>query len=144
ARGFASESFLWSTASTIRMVGKPTIVYQLGDHDPSGIAAWNHVQAKLREFAPEVDISFRRLAVTEEQITTLSLPTRPTKKSDSRAKNFTGDSVEVDAIPSATLKEIVEDAILRHIDAHALAVTRVYEQNERDDLRRMRALVGGA
>src|SRR5690625_1663118 len=69
ARGFASESFLLSTASTMRMVGKPTIVYQLGDHGPAGIAAWNHVQVKLRAFAGEVDISFRRLAVTEEQIT---------------------------------------------------------------------------
>jgi hypothetical protein len=33
ARGFASESFLWSTATTIRNQDKPTVVYQLGDHD---------------------------------------------------------------------------------------------------------------
>jgi hypothetical protein len=66
ARGFASESFLWSTANTIRNQDKLTVVYQLGDHDPSGIAAWEHVQTKLREFAPDIDIQFERLAVTEE------------------------------------------------------------------------------
>jgi len=44
ARGFASESFLWKTAATIRAVGKSTVIYNLGDHDPSGLAAWVHVQ----------------------------------------------------------------------------------------------------
>ncbi|MBB5785984.1 hypothetical protein [Jiangella mangrovi] len=137
ARRFASESFLWSTASTIRRVGKPTFVYQLGDHDPSGVAAWQHVQTRLREFAPNAEINFRRLAVTEEQISAWSLPTRPTKTTDSRAKSFVGDSVEVDAIPTTQLRQLVEDTIVGHIDQHALDLTRAYERSERDLLRRM-------
>jgi hypothetical protein len=104
ARGFASESFLWSTANAIRSQAKPTVVYQLGDHDPSGIAAWEHVQTKLREFAPDADIEFERLAVTESQIAEHNLPTRPTKTTDSRAKHFVGESVEVDAIPTRILR----------------------------------------
>ncbi len=40
ARGFASESFLWQTAQAIIDDGKPAVIYQLGDHDPSGVAAW--------------------------------------------------------------------------------------------------------
>jgi hypothetical protein len=96
ARGFASESFLWSTANTIR---GQAMIYQLGDHDPSGLAAWKHVQTKLREFAPDVEIIFERIAVTEQQIAAYNLPTRPTKITDSRAKSFVGESVEVDAIP---------------------------------------------
>lgn len=134
ARGFASESFLWSTASTIRSIGKPTTIYQLGDHDPSGIAAWDHTKRRLRDFAPEVEISFERIAVTEEQITTLGLPTRPTKVSDSRARNFTGESVEVDAIPTAVLKSLVEAAIERHIDPGALERTKLFEREERQGL----------
>lgn len=137
ARGFASESFLWSTASAIRAQGKPTVVYQLGDHDPSGVAAWEHVQRKLRDFAPEVDLYFERIAVTAEQITELSLPTRPTKASDSRAKNFTGESVEVDAIPTRILKTLVETAIEKHIDPRALELTRLYEREERAGLQAM-------
>ena len=134
ARGFASESFLWSTASTIRATGKPTIVYQLGDHDPSGIAAWQHIQKRLRYFAPDVDIHFERIAVTPEQIVDLDLPTRPTKTSDSRSRNFDGDSVEVDAIPTSVLVPIMENAILQHIDQRVLDITRMVEKSERRDL----------
>lgn len=137
ARGFASESFLWSTARTIRNVEKPTVVYQLGDHDPSGVAAWEHVQKRLREFAPGTSIEFRRLAVTPEQIDSLSLPTRPTKQTDSRAKNFTGNSVEVDAIPTTILKDIVEKAIVSHIDENAYELTRYAEEQERAGLEAM-------
>lgn len=134
ARGFASESFLWSTAATIRAVDKPTVVYQLGDHDPSGVAAWEHVQRRLQEFAPDIDITFERIAVTPEQIVDLSLPTRPTKSTDSRSRSFRGESVEVDAVPTAELRRIVEDAIVRHIDPHALRLTRLAEEQERRGL----------
>jgi hypothetical protein len=142
ARGFASESFLWSTADTIRRQGeggKEVVIYQLGDHDPSGIAAWEHVQTRLSDFAPDVDIEFERLAVTEEQIYEYDLPTRPTKATDSRAKNFTGDSVEVDAIPTSTLRDIVETAILSWIDPAALRITRMVEAEELKALRAMAA-----
>ncbi len=139
ARGFASESFLWSTASTIRGVGKPTVVYQLGDHDPSGVAAWKHTQQRLTQFAPEVEITFERIAVTEEQITLLGLPTRPTKQSDSRAKNFVGESVEVDAIPTSVLTTLVTEAIEQHIDPVALEASRLYEREERAGLEAMAA-----
>ncbi|MGI9084729.1 MAG: hypothetical protein ACR2FE_05480 [Aeromicrobium sp.] len=137
ARGFASESFLWTTASTIRNVRKPTIVYQLGDHDPSGVAAWKHVQRRLTEFAPDAEIYFERLAVTEEQIISLNLPTRPTKQTDSRAKNFHGDSVEVDAIPTSVLRGLVNDAIESHINPTALKATRLAEAHERAGLEAM-------
>jgi len=134
ARGFASESFLWNTASTISSHGRPTIIYQLGDHDPSGLAAWNHVQTKLVEFAPNIEITFERLAVTEQQIIEYNLPTRPTKITDSRAKNFVGESVEVDAIPTNILLPIVEEAITSHINERALEITLMAEQSERQGL----------
>ena len=137
ARGFSSETFLWETAAHIGEVNMPTFIYQLGDHDPSGVDAWRHTQKQLHEFAPEVDISFQRLAVTEAQIEELSLPTRPTKASDSRSRRFVGESVEVDAIPTGILRRIVEDAITQHIDDHALSVTRMVEESEREGLRAM-------
>lgn len=140
ARGFASESFLWSTAREMRAAKRPAVVYQLGDHDPSGVAAWEHVQDRLRAFAPDVPITFKRLAVTPEQIVDLELPTRPTKASDSRARNFIGESVEVDAIPTSILQRLVADAIESHIDPVALHATRVAEASERAGLL---ALAGG-
>jgi hypothetical protein len=134
ARGFASESFLWTTAQTLRAAQKPAVIYQLGDHDPSGVAAWNHIQRRLQDFAPDVEITFERLAVTESQITGFRLPTRPTKITDSRSKTFDGESVEVDAIPSRILRDIVEHAITSWIDPVALHATRVAEESEREGL----------
>jgi hypothetical protein len=137
ARGFASESFLWSTANTIRNQdedGKDIVIYQLGDHDPSGIAAWEHVQTRLSEFAPDANIYFERLAVTESQIWHYSLPTRPTKLTDSRAKNFVGESVEVDALATSDLREIVENAIQSWIDPEQLRITKMVEAQELEGL----------
>ena len=48
-----------------------------------------------------------------------------------------GESVEVDAIPARTLRELVENAITQHVDAEALRLTRVAEDSERDVLTRL-------
>ena len=85
-----------------------------------------------------VGVYFERLAVTAPQIGIYQLSTRPTKQSDSRARNFTGESVEVDAIRPSALRELVEDAITRHVDPEALRLTRLAEDSEREILQRMR------
>jgi hypothetical protein len=104
----------------------------LGDHDPSGVDAWRHTQARLRDFVDdEVRVSCERLAVTLEQIEDMSLPTRPTKTTHSRSGGFAGESVEVDAIPSPTLRAIVRDAIEEYVDHDQLAVLRLAEDSER-------------
>jgi hypothetical protein len=135
AKGFASDTFLYETAAEISDEGKPAIIYQLGDHDPAGVAAWVDIQRKLRSFVrSDIELTFERIAVTPEQIVELDLPTRPTKKSDSRAAKFVGDSVEVDAIPTPTLRQIVADAIERWIDPEALRLTQIAERSEREIL----------
>jgi hypothetical protein len=137
ARGFASESFLWETAQEIIDDGKPAVIYQLGDHDPSGVAAWEHTQRRLTEFAPGVDFQFERLAVTPAQIIAYNLPTRPTKTTDSRAGSFAGESVEVDALPSTILRHLVQEAIEFWVDDLALRVTKIAEESEREVLHRI-------
>ncbi len=137
AKGFSSETFLYETAEDINDEGCPAVVYQLGDHDPSGVVAWDVIQRKLREFVDdEIDLTFERIAVTPEQITELDLPTRPTKSSTHAAK-FEGQSVEVDAIPSPTLRGLVRDAIERWIDPEALRLTKIAERSEREILTRI-------
>ncbi|WP_197502571.1 hypothetical protein [Mycobacterium scrofulaceum] len=138
ARGFPSETFLWSTGEAIRAEDVDLAVcYQLGDHDPSGVVAWEHTQRRLREFVPAyVDLVFERLAVTPEQIIDYGLPTRPTKKTTHGA-HFEGESVEVDAMDSNVLRALVREAIESHIDQHALEITRVAEESERKVLQRM-------
>ena len=134
SRGFSSITFLHSAGETIRDQGKPAVIYQLGDHDPSGVDIARHIEKELRACAPEIDITFSRLAVMPDQIEALSLPTRPTKKTDSRARGFTGESVDVDAIPAPALRAIVRDAIVSHIDLAAWNRTLDVEEAERASL----------
>lgn len=130
-RGSASETFVYEMARDIRESGQPTFVYQLGDHDPTGVMAWDNFVAKLRGFAPDADVTCERLAVTPEQIITMNLPTRPTKKTDSRAKKFTGDSVEVDAIPAPILRDLLQQRIESHVDGRQLEITKMAEAEDR-------------
>jgi hypothetical protein len=143
-RGYPSISYVYDAAATITEVDKPTIIYYLGDHDPSGVDIPRNVEARLREFAPDADITFERLAVTPEQIVEYDLETRPTKTSDTRAWSFDGESVEVDAIDPEDLRSLVRGAIESHIDQDALAVIEAAEESEREILERIAATAGGA
>ena len=133
-RGYPSLSFLHSAAEAIAAKNKTTYLYYLGDHDPSGVDIPRTVEAGIREYAPEVDLHFERIAVTPDQIAAMNLQTRPTKKSDSRAKRFTGESVEVDAIPAVRLRTLVNRKITAHIDNDALDVVVTAEESEREIL----------
>jgi hypothetical protein len=133
-RGYSSLSYLYEAAEAIGAQAKPAFLYYFGDFDPSGLDITRSVERGIREFAPGADIYFERVAVTREQVETLNLPTRPTKKTDSRSKNFTGESVEVDAIPPTVLRGLVKECIEKHIDRRALARTRRIEVAERETL----------
>ena len=136
-RGYPSVSFLHTAAEAIRAQaerGKPAHLYYLGDHDPSGVDISRHVEERIREHVPQADLHFERIAVTPEQISAWSLPTRPTKRTDTRSRNFDGGSVEVDAIPPAQLRQLVRDAIEQNIDRRALRVLMAAEESEREML----------
>jgi hypothetical protein len=142
-RGYPSLTFLHGAAEAIGSVGKPVHLYYFGDLDPSGIDIPRKVEAGIREFAPKADVHFQRMAVTEQQVRTFNLPTRPTKKSDSRSKSFKGESVEVDALPPDVLRAMCRECIEQNIDDQALEVLREAEASERHYLHKLAAAVGG-
>jgi hypothetical protein len=117
-RGFASLSSLHSAAQTFRRMEdleKHVVVAYIGDHDPSGIC----IDRKARETLAEdfgVGVEFERIAVTPEQIERYDLPTRPAKEGDTRARDWQGGCVEVDAMPPAVLRQLVRDAITEQIE----------------------------
>ena len=131
-RGYPSLSFLDSATEAIKATDKPTHIFYFGDRDPTGVNIPQVIENHLRKYAPQADITFEIVAVTERQIRDLKLPTRPTKKSDSRAKNFKGESVELDAIPAKVLKKLVRDCIESCIDERILRRTKIIEQAERE------------
>ncbi|MET4721672.1 hypothetical protein ABIF63_005778 [Bradyrhizobium japonicum] len=135
ARGYASLSFLHSSAEEIKATGLPAYIYHLGDYDPSGVDAGRKIEQTLRELAPESEIHFERIAVTPKQISAWDLPTRPTKTSDTRSKNFGDISVELDAIPPDRLRWLVRNAIERHLPEREFEILKIAEQSERELLK---------
>ena len=133
-RGYPSLSYLHEAAEAIGACGKPAHLYYFGDHDPSGVDIPRNVDERLRGFAPRAELHFERVAVTPEQIAAWSLTTRPTKTSDSRARSFGAESVEVDAIPPQTLRTLVRRCIEQHIDPQAYAALTAAEESERQIL----------
>jgi hypothetical protein len=83
-------------------------------------------------------MTFERIAVTPDQITELDLPTRPDK-----TESGFGPCVEVDAIRSNTLREMVRAAIEDHIDPEAKRITEIAERSERQILHRLAASIRG-
>lgn len=133
-RGYPSISYVHEAALAIRAQGKPAYLYYFGDRDPSGVDIDRFVEEQIREIAPEVELYFERIAVNPYQIELYNLPTRPTKKTDSRAKKFKGESVEVDAIPPDTLRDLCRQCIVAHIDYDAYKRMQAVEEAERDTL----------
>jgi len=86
-----------------------------------------------------VEVRVERLAVNRSQIDEHGLPTRPTKQTDSRARAFMREhgtgSVELDALPPATLRDLVRGSIECHMDPGRLETLRLAERQERDLLR---------
>jgi hypothetical protein len=144
-RGFASITYLQEAAEDIEVDGRPTYVYVLTDFDPSGVSIAEKVESELIARAPYSEIHVKRLAVAREQIEQWSLPTRPTKSSDARARKFQRihgtESVELDAIPPNRLRSLVREAIDAHMEPWRLQQFQMVEQEERQTLRQM---FGGA
>jgi hypothetical protein len=139
-RGFASLSSLYSAAQTFRDAeanGKRVTIFHLGDYDPSGHAAGDAIERTLIEDF-DCELNFERLAILPGQITRLNLPTRPTKQTDTRARNWGDESVELDAMSPSDMRELVEDAITDLIDPGAWNQLKKIEKAERESLAKIR------
>jgi hypothetical protein len=135
-RGYPSDSFVHAAAEQMRDQDRPTVIYYFGDHDPSGRDIERSTREKLEEFSDGADLTFTRLAITEDQVTAWALPTRPTKPTDSRSRGFAGESVEVDAIPPRELRALAEEAITAHLDPGEMKRLQTIEREERATLER--------
>ncbi len=167
-RGYPSLSFLYSAAETIKdqvtetrplppdmpddlaemfrergitsMRGdqaKECRILYIGDRDPSGDDIARNVEEQLEEMSDCI-IDFVRIAVTADQVYEYDLPTRPTKRTDTRTRNWDGDgSVEVDAIDADVLRELVNDPIEACIDPRELEIIQAVEVEEREIARRI-------
>jgi hypothetical protein len=125
-RGDSSKTFLYECAAAIEAADKPAILYFLGDYDDKGRDIIRSAAERIRRYAPRADISWKVLAVTQEQIEEYNLPTRPEKADRSR------NAVELDALPPNILRRLIRNAIGRHLPKRELKVLLAAEESERD------------
>ncbi len=128
--GQSSKTFLYNSAKHIESLRKPTHIYYFGDYDQSGVWIGSNVQTKLQSYAPNADITFKRVAVTAEQIEELNLPTSPPKK---EGDPF-GNTVEIEAIEPDVLRSMCRECIESHIDSERLQALLNVEREERETL----------
>ena len=142
-RGFSSETFAYEAVAARKGDDRTYHVYYFGDFDRAGQDAAKSLHEKLKRFADEegIKVVFVQIAVTEQLIVDLDLPTREPKRKSAADKKWPHDfACELDAIPPDLLRAIVEACIDRHLPQDKLAVLKAAEESEREIISR---LVGG-
>ena len=118
ARGYSSFTQVYESAKEFE-IPNLSVLY-LSDFDPSGEDMPRDVKNRLQKYGAG-EFTFKKLALTKEQVMRYELPTIPAKKSDPRFKNFVrshGDrAVELDALPPEELEKIIAKEIKSYIDS---------------------------
>ncbi len=139
--GYSSQTYVADVIASVEAQERPAVLLYAGDFDPSGedidrdfeerTACWDRVV---------------RVALSAAQVQQYGLPPNPGKATDSRAAAFVerhGElvQVELDALDPDDLRALFTDAVNQWWDtsAYELVLGR-----ERDDLRRLREVAGGA
>jgi len=147
ARGFSSETFCFEAIEAREGDPRPLHVYALFDFDRSGHDSARSLHEKLKRFAKKkgVTVVFEVIAVTEQQIRDLRLPTREPKRKSAADKKWPfAFACELDAIPPDYLRELVREAIERHLPADQFRILKIAEESERAVIRQLVASIGAA
>jgi hypothetical protein len=123
-RGYNSQTSLYDAGKRLEYqkysLGKEIVIFHLGDHDPSGQDMTRDNEARLAMFSRQSDLSFRRIALNEAQISQYKPPPMPAKEKDSRydgyVAKFGEDAWELDALEPSVLVEIIHGAIEEIVD----------------------------
>ena len=116
--------------------GREVVILYIGDYDPAGVLIDVAVERELREHLdPDIELEFRRIGITPEQIAEYDLPAKPRKTGDKRALHIT-ETVEAEAMPAGIMRELLRDEIELLLPLDALEVAKAAEQSEREQLER--------
>lgn len=145
--GFTSLTLAYSSAMEINRATnngqKDAHVIYIGDFDPAGVLIDLSIEKELRQHLHSaVDLSFHRIAITEDQIEQYDLPTKPRKAGDVRSRHVK-HTVEAEAMPAQTMRKLLRHTIEAFLPDGALEVARVAEKSEQEGLRALAAEMGG-
>jgi len=132
--GFDSITMKYELAKDIIDDGRPTVVFHIGDLDPSGVCIFDSVQADVEAFVGnDQALLFKRIALTPDQVILHNLPTVPPKATDKRGGGMS-ETCQAEALPPDTLASIVRAAVEEYIDQAQYDDDVAAEYEERRDL----------
>ena len=137
--GFSSVTVTYEVSRRVIEREVPTIFLHVGDFDPSGQSIYESMEEDIWSFvaADKDPMWFRglRVALTEEQVNEHGIETAPPKLSDSRSKNWIGETAQAEAMPPDLLAKTLENAIRGEMDISLMETLKEQMENpERDRL----------
>jgi len=115
-RGYTSQSEMWRAAQRLSAhedAGRQTIIFHLGDHDPSGIDMTRDIQSRLNMFLSDTEV--QRIALNMDQVEKYNPPPNPAKTSDTRfesyAREFGDESWELDALEPRVIVDLIREHV---------------------------------
>ena len=140
-KGQTSDSFAYGAAQNYIDDLRELVIFYVGDHDPAGYEIETNLHAKLMAHSGRTDITFKRMACTEDDVARLSLFGTPPKKTNyvnaltGERVAWHGDAVEVEAIDPPLLRQWLDDWIAEYVPKRALEIAKLAEESERQILR---------
>jgi len=110
-RGYNSLSQLYKLRNLLNGEKREVCVYSFSDYDPSGIDIERNFREQMNELGTKFN-SFKRIALTKDQIDKYHLPYAPTKTTDSRSKSWNAKGVvELDALEPPILISLIKECV---------------------------------
>jgi 5S rRNA maturation endonuclease (ribonuclease M5) len=134
--GYSSASFANAAAEEVNASAdfRPLVILYLGDLDPHGKRIGRTLEQELRRHLhSDIEMHFRRIAITPEQVEQYDLP------DNGEAEH----KVEAEAMPAKILRQILRDAVEALLPPGALFAALVAEQSERAHLEHMARMLEG-
>ncbi len=141
AGGFSSATMIYEAAEEIKNImeynstkNEIKIIY-IGDYDPAGVLIDKHIHREMEEHLDRA-VMCDRIAINEDQITLMGLPTKPRKDTDKRAPEVK-ESVEAEAMPASVMKSLLRNALEGYITPQEMKATKAAEESERAHIKEM-------
>lgn len=147
-RGYVSQSEQWRAGMrhARHFAGdQETIIFHLGDHDPSGLDMTRDNAMRLGLFT-SLGYEVRRLALNMDQVQEYEPPPNPAKITDSRYESYAvehgTESWELDALEPAVIAALIRSNVEALIDPDPWAEAVERERAGRERLRALAAELG--
>jgi hypothetical protein len=125
--GFDSITAKYDLAQRICRMGRPALILHVGDYDPSGEKVFEAIAQDVSAFVRKdrlhamVQVEFRRVALTREQVAEYDLPTVPAKVS-THSREWKGETCQLEALPPAQIAALLEAEIVGALNHERLTL----------------------